>query len=218
MHTPPHRLWLSQMPAEAAVEVAAAMAERSAPGALPGLAGDRGTVAAAAQRWLALRPAEVLSETRAVRMYELGTLSTPAGAPGRARLAAEADGPLLRAWQRAFAVEVDQPAGDVEAATSGRLGGHGALLAWELEGAVVSMAGHTAQVAGMVRVGPVYTPPQMRGRGFGSAVTAAATQHALVAGAQRVVLFTDLANPTSNSIYQQIGYRPGPDFVELDLR
>ena len=70
---------------------------------------------------------------------------------------------------------------------------------------------------GMVRVGPVYTPPEHRRRGYGAAVTAAASQHALDAGAVQVVLFTDLANPTSNSVYQRIGYRPGDDFVELDL-
>lgn len=216
MQTPPYRLWLSRMPPEGAAEVASVMAGRSAPGALPGMAGERGTVAAAAQRWHALRPEEALTETRAVRMYELGALSLPAGVPGRARLAAEADTAVLHAWQRAFAEEVDVQVGDVEATTTARLDGHGAFLVWELDGAVVSLAGHTAQVSGMVRVGPVYTPPGARGRGFGGAVTAATTQHALDAGADRVVLFTDLGNPTSNAIYQQIGFRPADDFVELD--
>jgi predicted GNAT family acetyltransferase len=61
----------------------------------------------------------------------------------------------------------------------------------------------------------VYTPPECRGKGYGSAVTAAASQWALDAGAENVLLFTDLANPTSNSIYQRIGYRPVYDSTEL---
>ena len=74
-------------------------------------------------------------------------------------------------------------------------------------GAVVSLAARRPLVAGSARVGPVYTPPPARGHGYGSAVTAAATRSILDEGAVPV-LFTDLANPTSNKIYQQIGYRP----------
>jgi predicted GNAT family acetyltransferase len=63
-------------------------------------------------------------------------------------------------------------------------------------------------------VGPVYTPPARRGRGFGSAVTADATAAAIAAGADHVVLYTDLSNPTSNAIYQTIGYRVDHDAEE----
>jgi hypothetical protein len=67
----------------------------------------------------------------------------------------------------------------------------------------------------MVRVGPVYTPPEFRGHGYASAATAAASQQALDAGASEVLLFTDLANPVSNSIYQRIGYRAVEDRIVL---
>jgi predicted GNAT family acetyltransferase len=67
----------------------------------------------------------------------------------------------------------------------------------------------------MARDGPVYTPPDQRGRGFGAAVTAAVSQGALEAGAEEVLLFTDLANPTSNRIYQRLGYRAFEDLVVL---
>jgi predicted GNAT family acetyltransferase len=79
------------------------------------------------------------------------------------------------------------------------------------------MAGTQRSVAGVVRLGPVYTPPAERRRGFGGAVTAAVSQAALVAGATDVVLFTDLANPTSNALYQRLGYRPVEDRVLLEL-
>jgi predicted GNAT family acetyltransferase len=94
---------------------------------------------------------------------------------------------------------------------------HGGILLWEAGGLPVSIAGVTRHVAGMLRVAPVYTPPELRGRGYASAVTAAASLRAREAGAEEVVLYTDLANPTSNSIYQRIGYRPVEDRVVLAL-
>jgi predicted GNAT family acetyltransferase len=78
----------------------------------------------------------------------------------------------------------------------------------------VSLAGWTLPASGVVRVAPVYTPRQHQRHGYGTAVTAAATAEILATGAE-ACLFTDLHNPTSNSIYQKVGYRPVTDFVEL---
>jgi predicted GNAT family acetyltransferase len=93
----------------------------------------------------------------------------------------------------------------------------GTLFCWELDGAIVAIAGHapivTAESVVIGRVGPVYTPPEYRGRGFGSAVTANVTQQLIAKGA-RVMLFTDAANPTSNSIYQKLGYRLIDELIE----
>jgi predicted GNAT family acetyltransferase len=72
----------------------------------------------------------------------------------------------------------------------------------------VSLAGYGSPTPNGMRVGPVYTPPELRGRGYASAVTAAASHRAFASGKRFCFLFTNLANPTSNSIYQQIGYRP----------
>jgi uncharacterized protein len=60
----------------------------------------------------------------------------------------------------------------------------------------------------------VYTPPDLRGRGYGSAVTAHATQEQLAAGRDYCFLYTDLANPTSNKIYMNIGYERVCDSAE----
>jgi len=68
-------------------------------------------------------------------------------------------------------------------------------------------------VAGAIRVAPVYTPPEHRGRGYAAGATAAATRAALDAGAEEVLLYTDLANPTSNRLYARLGYRPVEDSV-----
>ncbi len=71
---------------------------------------------------------------------------------------------------------------------------------------------------GAVRVGPVYTPPERRGRGYAGGATVAASQAARDAGAAEVVLYTDLANSTSNALYQRLGYHPVEDRVTLSFQ
>lgn len=88
---------------------------------------------------------------------------------------------------------------------------NGGLMLWEDDGVPVSMAGISPRVAGTVRVAAVYTPPENRGRGYAAAVTAEISRAAREAGARDVLLFTDLANPTSNGVYRRIGYRAVSD-------
>jgi predicted GNAT family acetyltransferase len=73
-------------------------------------------------------------------------------------------------------------------------------------GEPVSLAAARGETPNGIRIGPVYTPPEHRGHGYASAVTAAASQDQLDRGRHFVFLFTDLSNPTSNKIYQAIGY------------
>ncbi|MEV0094558.1 GNAT family N-acetyltransferase [Streptomyces sp. NPDC050738] len=149
------------------------------------------------------------------RLYRLAELTPPSPAPpGRARVATAADRELLVEWLHAFAHDTgtDREDARVEAAVTDRLS-YGGLTLWEHEGTPVSLAGATRQVAGQVRVAPVYTPPALRGHGYAAAVTAAVSRAALDAGVGEVLLFTDLANPTSNGVYQRIGYRPVTDRV-----
>ena len=88
------------------------------------------------------------------------------------------------------------------------------LMFWEApDGTPVAMAAAAPKVAGQVRVVAVYTPEPLRGRGYAGAVTAEVSRVALASGADEVLLFTDLANPTSNGLYQRIGYRPVSDFA-----
>jgi GNAT superfamily N-acetyltransferase len=212
LHTPPFPVVLTRLPAAAAENLAGVLAGRP----LAGVNADRAVAEAFAAPWQEDTGCRV-EVHREQRLYRLGTLAWPNPAPaGAARLAVEADAGLLAAWFTAFAVEVhDMAVADDQAvAVRDRLG-HGGLTVWELDGETVSLAGITRQVAGMVRVGPVYTPPELRGQGYASAVTAAVSQQALDAGAEEVLLYTDLANPVANSIYQHIGYRPVEDRVVL---
>lgn len=95
---------------------------------------------------------------------------------------------------------------------------YGGVTLWETpDGRPVSMAGVTAKVADQIRVAPVYTPADLRARGYAGAVTAEVSRAARAAGAREVLLFTDLANPTSNALYRRIGYRPVADFAAYDF-
>ena len=98
------------------------------------------------------------------------------------------------------------PVEDNAATVERRIAG-GELHVWRDGEAAVSVASVTAPAAGVARIGPVYTPPEERRKGYGAAVTAAASAAALAAGAEQVVLYADLDNPTSNAIYQAIGFR-----------
>jgi predicted GNAT family acetyltransferase len=125
-----------------------------------------------------------------------------------------ADHDLVRAWFTAFEEE-SLGSAEVSAALIDDRLGYGGIAFWELDGRPVSMAGRTRIVSGMARIGPVYTPPEHRRRGYGATVTAVLTASALEAGATEVVLFTDLANATSNGVYRRIGYRAVSDRLVL---
>jgi predicted GNAT family acetyltransferase len=217
LRTTPWPLLVSGLPAELAGPVAARLADVD-PG-LPGVTGPRESAAAFAAAWAGLTGA-VAHEVLTGRLYELDELRPPA-VRGRMRLATEADIPFLRGWLLEFQREAaghTHGARRIDEKLRRSLALGDGLALWEVGGTPVSMASANAPVADMSRIVSVYTPPGRRGRGYGSAISAAVTRWALDAGARHVLLFTDLANPTSNRIYQQIGYRPVLDTCELEFR
>jgi ribosomal protein S18 acetylase RimI-like enzyme len=153
-----------------------------------------------------------------MRLFRLETLAPPGPLPGGvARVAGESDLELLLAWNKDFVAEALESDEDSARTVSDKLS-YGGITLWEDRGWPVSMASVTRQVAGVSRVGSVYTPPEYRRRGYGGAVTTAVSRRALDQGAAAVVLYTDLANPTSNALYQRIGYRPVCDRIAFELR
>jgi RimJ/RimL family protein N-acetyltransferase len=214
MQTDRWPLITSALPPDAAPAVADALADGGQ--SPPGTSGPRGNAEAFAEAWCR-RTGATARVAMALRQFELGELRPPGGVPGTARMAGMDDIGLLARWRREFAVAALAPrTPHPEKAGIARqlAAGQGNLL-WEIGGEPVSLAVASVPVAGMSRIGPVWTPPEHRGHGYGSAATAAASRWALDAGAAHVVLFTDLANPVSNSIYPKIGYQPVHDVVDL---
>ncbi|MFF4607891.1 GNAT family N-acetyltransferase [Streptomyces sp. NPDC001339] len=214
--TPPRRLILTPLTADEADSLAAHLAGLSP--LLPGVTADHDTATAFAEAWEQHTGATPTLHERE-RLYRLGTLMAPEPLPeGRGRVACERDREHLITWYREFvdAIGAVGPA-DPGSWADTRIAS-GRVTFWEnADGTPVSMAGVTPMVAGQIRVAPAYTPAHLRGRGYAGAATVEVTRAALTAGAAEVLLFADLANPTSNGLYQRIGYRPVTDFAVYDF-
>lgn len=205
-------LLLSELPDQAAAELAAVLADLGV--TLPGVNASESAARAFAAGWAERTgvAAEVLMHQR---LFRLDRLTMPDPLPeGSWRVATAADHDLVRTWFVAFEEEAGGAGGVSSRLIDDRIG-YGGILLWEAGGVPVSLAGRTRIASRMSRIGPVYTPAEHRRRGYGAAVTAVLTRSALDAGADHVVLFTDVANPTSNAIYQRLGYRPTNDRLVL---
>ncbi|MGW4382865.1 GNAT family N-acetyltransferase [Kitasatospora sp. NPDC004531] len=217
LRTPPYGPRLGRMPVAAAEELARRLVEDGEQ--LDAVAGERGITLAFAAEWQRVTGIDWHLE-RTERLFRLGELTPPPVPPaGRARPAGAADRETVTRWLVEFCVEAElEPPADPAADADQRIAAESVLL-WEAEdGRVVSFAGASPAVAGMSRIGPVYTPPADRGHGYASALTAAATLYAQSRGADEVLLYTDLANPVSNAIYQRLGYRPVSDAAAIAFR
>jgi predicted GNAT family acetyltransferase len=215
LHTPPYPVALAAVPVPAAAALAQALAARSR--AVDGVNTDPESAEAFARAWHEATGDAVELHMRS-RLFQLGELRWPdPRPPGQARVAGPADRGLLIAWSEAFHREAQSGPHDRGSMVDDRLSYRGLSL-WEDSGQPVSMAGLTRMAAGQVRVGPVYTPPGLRGKGYAGGVTCAVSQAARDAGAGRVLLFTDLANPTSNALYRRLGYEPVEDRAVWSFR
>lgn len=87
----------------------------------------------------------------------------------------------------------------------------------EVDDVVVAMSGHTGPTPNGIRIGPVYTSPEARGNGYASRLVAAESQWLLDNGRRFCFLYTDLENPTSNSIYERIGFRKTAESAEYSF-
>jgi GNAT superfamily N-acetyltransferase len=205
--------FLAPMADDAAVAVADAIA--AVVDELPGFNGEQQAVRSAVTRWQQRHPEVQVASVRRERLHRLVDLTAP-DVPGLPRAADAVDADVVLHWSVAFAREVGSLTHDLDVLVRHRLAqpDPGYLL-WTVDGEPVSLAGCKPPAYGVARVGPVYTPPERRRHGYAGAVTAAASAHLRARGAGEVVLFTDLANPTSNRIYREIGYRPLRDFVEV---
>lgn len=145
------------------------------------------------------------------RIYSLLSVVPPKPVAGSMRLAEEADVPLVQEWLLMFHQEAlphEFYTREVALATAQRMVHEKRLFLWMVGGQPVSMTGLSRPTQNGISVNAVYTPAEERRRGYASAIVATVSQHGLDMGKKFTVLYTDMANPTSNSIYMKIGYEP----------
>lgn len=215
--TPPFNLLLAKPTDPQAIPALAAAV--AAAGVQPaGINGGSEEAMAFAAEWLALTGIPAETHLR-MRLHRLDAVAPLPAAAGGMRQATAADRPLLHEWLRAFAAEAgtqDDPE-QLERGLTARLAQPLGMALWEDSGRVVCMAGSGPAPPSAARVGPVYTPPELRSRGYATALVAELTRRLLEGGCEYCMLYTDLANPTSNAIYARIGYRPVCDALELEF-
>lgn len=204
VQTPPHNLVLSEIDDPAAVLT---LVEDRWDHDLPGALGPVEHARAFVERYTG-RPGWAYRLHMSERIYKLTTLRPPPAVAGRMRVAVAGDRELVVAWINAFMLEALGEADpiDTDAIVGRSLAGMGrTIYLWE-DGEPVSLCGVGGTTPNGVRIGPVYTPPEARRRGYASALVARASQFQLDAGRRFCFLFTNLENPTSNHIYGAIGY------------
>jgi RimJ/RimL family protein N-acetyltransferase len=220
----PHPVYVLPMPDRAAVALAEAVHARGE--ALGGVNGALPAARVVAETYADRVGADVRVREH-LRLFEVREVAVPPAPPGRLRSATEADAQLVLAWFRDFGRAAAEQAGRSEphAGSAETFTLADALVRiresvvwlWEdAAGEVVHLTAANPPAYGVTRIGPVYTPVEHRGRGYASAAVAAVSLLQLRSGV-RVCLFTDQANPTSNRVYEALGYRPLVDMVNLAL-
>jgi predicted GNAT family acetyltransferase len=212
MRTPPHNLIVSEVDDEEAIPFMLEDA-REVFGTLPGVVGPKAPVARFAQLWQEATGGEARVEIEQ-RCFRADHVDAPVNVAGAIRDYEPRDREVAVRWMDAFVAEAlhgPEPESSEEFVARRNQDPEAGLVLWDDGGEAVSFAGFGGRTPNGIRIGPVYTPPELRGRGYASALTAALTRRLLDEGRRFCFLFTDLANPTSNSIYRRIGYRPVSD-------
>jgi len=212
LRTPPHNLVVARPRDDSALEALAAAIDDE----LPGVVAAMPEAEVFASAWEA-RTGATTRTHRAQGVFALERVRQPAEVSGRMRDAGAADRQLLLDWWRAFAEEALGESPDAESvahAVDHRLEAEAAGISFWEHGRAVSFAAFGNPTPNGIRIGPVYTPPEFRRRGYASALVADLSER-LLSGRRFCFLFTDLANPTANRIYERIGYRRVCDAAEI---
>lgn len=212
LRTPPYNLVLARSQnSQALIAIAQDLHLRQH--TLPGVIGPVTEAKAFAEAWQTLT-AQPYREGMALRIYQLEAVQPLPKTNGYFRQATHCDRQLLITWYKAFIKEAlnDRFQSNAEHLIDNRLSGSNLYL-WQ-DNVPVSLAGYGGETPNGIRINLVYTPPEYRQKGYASSCVAALSQTLLEQGYKYCFLFTDLANPTSNHIYQSIGYQPLCDVNE----
>jgi predicted GNAT family acetyltransferase len=220
MRTPPFGVTLSVTEDMEAIDLLAEDVARAF-ASIPGVLAPIGPALRFVEKWESLTPQR--RKVRAnERIYRCDAVTRARSPRGMMRPFRESDRQLALQWTKLFIAESKLPRREndteLNAGFDRRLASRdGGYFFWELDGEAVSMAAAGGRTPNGARIGPVYTPPNFRGKGYATALVADLTSQLLSSGLQFCFLFTDLGNPTSNSIYTQIGYEPVIDCTMYDL-
>jgi predicted GNAT family acetyltransferase len=210
--TPPYKLCVTRMPVEAVPALVDEVGQHY--DSIPAVLGPESIARVVGEEWTR-RFGGRAEPGMKQRIYQLDRV-TPLAHPvsGEMRLATPSDYHLVREWSRAFVDDTGVETPGVERLVTSVID-DGRMGLWLHGGLPRAMAAAAGATDSGMRIGYVYTPPEWRGRGYGSAVTAAVTQRQLDHGYQRCFLYTDLSNPTSNDIYRRLGYEPVCDVMDV---
>jgi uncharacterized protein len=204
---------VSPMPAELVAVMVDAIATAGV--RLPGVIGEAATAALFAGQWTE-RCKSAAVPLQGQRIYEVTELRPPAGVDGAMGRAAAADRELLIEWLAGFHSDTGHAGPDRDQAeVADRWLAGGQVWFWR-DGFPASVSVLSASAAGVSRIQAVYTPPGLRGRGYAAACVAELSGRVLAEG-RRCILYTDLGNPTSNSVYRRIGYRAVAEVLRYRL-
>jgi len=213
IRTPPHKALVTEMPLEAAAAAGRALADVYDD--LPAVLGAGPVAEAVATEWSDVHGGQVRPGLEQ-RIYRLDSVVPSQGAPGGLRVGTGSDVDRTVRWSRAFA---DDAGPQFMAAPDAiqRWVDQGQLFLWEDAGEPVCMTVAQGRTPNAVRIGYVFTPRELRGRGYASACVAAVSQRMLSTGCSFCVLYADLSNPTSNAMYMRLGYEPVTDVRDVDI-
>jgi predicted GNAT family acetyltransferase len=213
LRTPPHSLMCTRLP-DPAIATPLVDAWLGPDPGVGGVSAVPETARAIASAWAASTGGSTRLEA-AMAMHALREVhDPPRPAPGSLRPAQPGERALLVEWWRAFYAEAE-PLHDDDAERAVAAGYEdGGMYVWDDDGAPTSLIAVRPPVDGVARIGPVYTPGALRRRGYAGSGVAAASRRLLDTGADVCMLFTDLANPTSNKIYGEVGYRRFADWED----
>jgi hypothetical protein len=214
MMTPPYKLVLTHAATGFLGKIVDDLSKRRT--TLPGVNGPRETSLVFAERWAKKKTCKYRLH-RSLRIYQLSHVISPRPVNGRMRLALPKDRNALVQWARSFGKEIGEPQTKQEATEMvEQLMKDERLYLWDDAG-LRSMAAWSGPTTHGVRISLVYTPPEFRGEGYACTCVAALSQAVLNSGRSFCYLFTDLANPISNHVYQRIGYVPVCDYAEYEF-
>jgi predicted GNAT family acetyltransferase len=216
LRTPPYKVLLAHVsgdPAALADELVAAVAKKNSE--IPGVSGDKELADKFAALWSVKQKIGINAEfTVNQRIYKLTKVNDLPLSPGHFQKAIEKDLPLVKQWADAFHLHTR---GDVRVSPENDASFYvskGWVYFW-VDGKPVSMAMKSRPTEHGTAVGYVYTPPDLRGHGYAGSCVAELSRDILKSGCKFCTLYTNLANPVSNSIYIKIGYKPVSDSTDF---